>query len=96
MDNVDVVNIHTGILLSHQKRKICHLQQYGWILEDVTPCEMSGGQKPHARTYYMWNLKSKTNRSSSHGAAETNPTRNNEGSHLIPGLTQWVKDPALL
>ena len=48
MDNEDVVYIHTGILLSHQKRKICHLQQYGWILEDVTPCEMSGGQKPHA------------------------------------------------
>ena len=25
----------------------------------------------------------------------TNPTRNHEGVGLIPGLTQWVEDPAL-
>ena len=34
-------------------------------------------------------------RSSHHGAAETNPTRDHEVASLIPGLTQWVKDPAL-
>ena len=34
-------------------------------------------------------------RSSHHGVAETNPTRNHEVSGSIPGLTQWVKDPVV-
>ena len=33
-------------------------------------------------------------RSSRHGAAETNPTRNLEVAGSIPGLAQWVKDLA--
>ena len=33
--------------------------------------------------------------SSCHGAAETNPTRNHEIAGWIPGLSQWVNDPAL-
>ena len=34
-------------------------------------------------------------RSSHHGAAETNVTKNHEVTGSIPGLTQWVNDPAL-
>ena len=34
--------------------------------------------------------------SSHRGTAEINPTRNHEVVGSIPGLAQWVKDPALL
>ena len=37
-------------------------------------------------------LKRSIDRSSSRGAAETNPTRKHEVVGLIPGLTQCVKD----
>ena len=39
--------------------------------------------------------KRKKERSSHRGTVEMNPTRNYEVAGSIPGLAQWVKDPAL-
>ena len=41
-------------------------------------------------------FKEAQDRSSCRGAVETNLTRNYEVADSIPGLSQWVKDPALL
>ena len=49
----------------------------------------------HTEKLLIVHLKLKF-RSSCRGAAEMNPTRNHAVSGSIPGLDQWVKNPALL
>ena len=55
------------------------------------------GKEPNldASTLACTVMKSEEWWHSRHGTAETNPTRNDEVSGLIPGLNQWVKYLAL-
>ena len=53
------------------------------------PKEIAKRQKKKKST------KKKRSRSSHYGAAEMNPTSIHEDTGSIPGLAQWVKEPAL-
>ena len=49
----------------------------------------------HLLSGYLCGFKNNKEGSSPRGSAVTNLTRNHQVGGLVPGLTQWVKDPAL-
>ena len=72
----------------------CYLtasREYSWLLP--TSDLPSTGDLASLLPFSFENHKSGSSR---RGAMETNPTRNHEVVGSIPGLSQWVKDLALL
>ena len=68
-----------------------------WMdLEIITLNKISQKEKDNYNMIHLYVESKIWHRSSCHGAVETNPTRNHEVTGSIPGLTQWVKDLALL
>ena len=66
-----------------------YLEKYN--LPRLNQDEMMNG--PITSTEIQTVIKKLPRGSSHHGTAETNQTGNHEVVDLIPGLTQWVKDP---
>ena len=61
----------------------------------TAPIRPLAWEHPNAMGVALEKTKRKKKSSSCHGPAEMNPTRSHVFAGLIPGLDQWVKDPAL-
>ena len=69
------------------------LEKYHLVRLNQDETEKMSGQITSTETETV--IKKLPRGSSHHGTAETNQTGNHEVVDLIPGLTQWVKDPLL-
>ena len=66
-----------------------------WVLDPVL-LQLWLGPDPWPGNFQVLQCSQKEKRKSCHrGAAETNPTRNQEVAGSIPGLDQWVMDLVL-
>ena len=89
----EVLVWYSGLRKCGQVATWACVQSLGWDRNIISP-------------FYFLNLKGKTNNnrrskiggdwSSRFGSAVTNRTSIHEDVGFIPGLAQWVKDPALL
>ena len=80
------------------EKQVCNLEM-DWVLlclsRELKKLLYLWNKKQNLRKYKIFRINIKYFRSSCRGSAETSLTSIREDAGSIPGLTQWVKDPAL-